>query len=550
MSIRVRCSRCETICEVTDSQAGTKICCKECQGFIAVPDKVSGTVKEKQPFTKQLPATRTLYLGCIIGGGITAAALIVGTVAFMLTQGPVGDKGQMADKSQKEVRPPEEKVLTVPVKEEGSWTDSDAKTTHPRTAWFSKPMPDLPYKAYRVHLKAGQVYSISLSTVKLQPAYLIIEDKTGQKVASTQDKNGNPTYTYQFTPSADGEYRLLAMPYFKTVDDFILRIEEGVPVPKIDNKLLVIKPRTQFNVNLGKPGSPEAKVGAIFLSADGGRVAASNPRVDLRKANEKIQIWDINEEPKKRYESDGTVTAFSPDGMSFVRVRDLNFVEIIDVESGKKLGELGYGKMTFRSADTVVGVLTGPLQVTEYEATNGKRRGSFKAPEGFVYISAPVKQGKELFIGMPKTGSVQVWDLLGKKMVREFSLSGAKLDQLWYGFTVSPNGKWISVRIGADPATKIYHATNGKIAATLPRGVGPFDAAFLPNRDIYLLPCNIADKSFLDIAAYDIDKQTFVAAFRSDKKMSATFAVSADGKVLAVGNIAGDVMIWDLTQLQ
>jgi hypothetical protein len=102
--------------------------------------------------------------------------------------------------------------------------------------------------------------------------------------------------------------------------------------------------------------------------------------------------------------------------------------------------------------------------------------------------------------------------------------------------------------------TEILDGTTGAVVATLPGGVNPYHTTFVPGRDVYLAPSNLAraEKTGnpLDVVAYDVQRRAVVAAFRGHQKPGLKVAVSADGKVLATGDEAGDVLLWDLGQLK
>lgn len=152
---------------------------------------------------------------------------------------------------------------------------------------------------------------------------------------------------------------------------------------------------------------------------------------------------------------------------------------------------------------------------------------------------------------MKKESRFRMWDFESQKMIRDVPVAEVKPKGLWFGFTASPDGKWASMQVSGEPSGKIYDAASGKVAATLPRGMGGGSCAFLPKRDILLVPSNFArgkGKSS-EMMAYDIQQKTFIAAFRGQDEWPPNFRVSADGKVLAVQDGDG-ISLWDLAQLK
>lgn len=459
---------------------------------------------------------------------------------------------------------PADQLLTVPAEVKDKWSASDSTMTHPQHPRSGS----FPYKAYRVNLKANTTYLIDLmrTSPQVHLADFVIEDKAGKKVASSVEESGKRIGLPPFAPPSDGEYRLLVLPATPGLGDFKLTLKEGGSTPRAAEKLAVIQPRVRFKVDLRKAGFDADKISSLFLSADGSRLAVS---ID-RRPNKLVQVWEVAGQPQKRWESDGVCAALAPDGKRLVRYARFD-AEMVDVDSGMALGKLTAGEFSSGVLltwfpTTIVGVSKEPLRIQELDASTRKLRGTFKGPnEGPLYLSPPVKSGKELIVGVEKTGRLQVWDVPAHKLIREIPLAGATPKKLWYGYTVSPDGKWVAAQVEGEPAAKIFKAADGAAAASLPRGVGPYNAVFCPGRDLYLAPGNLtpSGKGPPDILAYDINKQSFVAAFRglekplaaavftADGRVSAEgVAVSADGNTLAAGDEAGNVLLWDLAPLK
>jgi len=253
--------------------------------------------------------------------------------------------------------------------------------------------------------------------------------------------------------------------------------------------------------------------------------------------------------------------ALSPDGKRLVRINPVSR-ELVDVDSGKLLGNLQSDNSSwyFQSPDVVMGMSRSgdwreakKLIVRQYDAATGKELNSFEASDDDrVSLCAPVKAGQDLVIGVEKANRVKVWDTGSRKLVREFSLSPAK-DESWYGFIASPNSKWIAVRRGSGP-TEIFNGATGQAAATVPAMLYMYDSAFISDPDIYLALSNIARQDTtgdpLEIAAYDVNRQKVVAAFRGHEVAGLKTAVSANGKVMATGDEKGNVLLWDLGGLK
>ena len=118
----------------------------------------------------------------------------------------------------------------------------------------------------------------------------------------------------------------------------------------------------------------------------------------------------------------------------------------------------------------------------------------------------------------------------------------------------SPNGNWITLHRGNNP-TEILDGMTGKVVATLPTFLDlAYLPAFVPGQDVYLDASNVARQvktgNPLDVAAYDINQQKTIATFRGHDRPIHSLAVSGGGKVMATGDDAGNVLLWDLGQLK
>lgn len=87
----------------------------------------------------------------------------------------------------------------------GSITKTDPRMTHDGV--------QKPYKMHKVNLKAGKTYVIDLfSSDQLDP-YLILRDPADKTVAEDDDSAGDLNARITYTPTQDGEFRLIATSY-------------------------------------------------------------------------------------------------------------------------------------------------------------------------------------------------------------------------------------------------------------------------------------------------------------------------------------------------
>lgn len=339
--------------------------------------------------------------------------------------------------------------------------------------------------------------------------------------------------------------------------------------PKVAENIQIVKPRTKFNPgfpgDLNKKaalGSPRPSIYKIVLSADGRRAAVSNSSNNTSGNKSKTQVWDISDLPKQVAEFDGHVQAISADGNRLV-LRRTNTV-VIGVERGEKLLEIGFGPSHcyFVSPDRVIGMhkdnLGSPKAMAHiYDISTGQLVRKVEiANHRELNIAPPTNGNREIVIGITKTDQIRVTDLTSDSLVREFTLPAGKLKQglpWWNFFAVSSDAKRIATVRSAGSAVEIFDGVTGEMVLTLPAGLSASASDFVPERDLFMTPSNIAraDKNgdWTEYVAFDLKKQNVVAAFRGHEARVLSFAISSDGKVMASGDEAGNVLIWDLAQL-
>jgi hypothetical protein len=211
---------------VSEEMVGKRVRCPACQRVITVPTDHGGDKRDDRPRSRSRGETKKksstmLYVGigasvlllscCCLGG-------LVGAFFFFVL--------------------PSDKVLagSFPIEESGTWTSMDRKTEVVEKLKFPLKVP---YKAYKVPLKANTTYVIDLLPVGPgTDPYLVLEDPDGKRVAANDDY-AFPRLdgTIVYTPTKDGDYRILAAT-IKELGAFKLKIAEAKPGmgPGIDDK--------------------------------------------------------------------------------------------------------------------------------------------------------------------------------------------------------------------------------------------------------------------------------------------------------------------------
>jgi hypothetical protein len=214
MAIAVVCE-CGKKLNVPDDMAGKRVKCPACQATVAVPGAAVAGPKKKAPqsngnadgakkSSKMMLwlalGVGALLLGCCCLGGVGVGAY------FLFFTGP------------------RDKVLAgLPVEEKGVWTTSD-----PRINISNSPgRQNVPHKGFKIALKANTPYLIELeSNVGGTEPWLLVQDSGGKKVAEDANFVG-PIRRANFTPSADGDYRIVAANCGPGPGEFVLRVKEN-----------------------------------------------------------------------------------------------------------------------------------------------------------------------------------------------------------------------------------------------------------------------------------------------------------------------------------
>jgi hypothetical protein len=344
-----------------------------------------------------------------------------------------------------------------------------------------------------------------------------------------------------------------------------------VQAPAAENPVY-LSYRTRFNMGLAVPKQQFAGVDVLLLSADGSRLAVSQYTGGelLRPSNKAVvQVWEVAGEPRLVKQFDGRLIAFAPDGKRLLMQVPHKNPQLVDVDGDKVLGELEPGSEVawFPTPDVVVAPKrTGsfgskePILVREFDAATGERTAMYEVTKDHgAYFATSAPGGKYLFLYQEQTKKVQVVGLDRKEVVREIAPGDAKFFR-GNTFTASPDGKWV----GDLPGSKLVHvfdaATGAQAADGRDLALGD-RSAFVPGRDLFLFGGNTVKNGMypdavVEVLAYDVKKKRVVAVFGGnvidEHHLSSVLvpAASADGRVLAVGNSARDVTLWDLTQLK
>jgi hypothetical protein len=249
MSIYVACD-CGKEFNVRDELAGRKVRCPSCQAVLEVPAADEDVAAGPPPRSGQRPAFRdddedeapprrrrrkrdqpksNAMLFALLGGGallLSCCCLGLGAGGYFLF---------FADKSKGS---PGGGAPTPPMEERVKLSLNELRDNPVPESGLGK----VPFKTYKVSLKAGKTYQIDLINPNFNPnagpknlkdlhtvldPFLIVEDKAGKRLADDDDGGGYPHSRLFFTPPSDGEYRIICTVLFPNLSgELILKVVE------------------------------------------------------------------------------------------------------------------------------------------------------------------------------------------------------------------------------------------------------------------------------------------------------------------------------------
>lgn len=308
------------------------------------------------------------------------------------------------------------------------------------------------------------------------------------------------------------------------------------------------------------------QVGAIFLSADGRRVAVNE--YDSTKSHQ-LEVWDIGPPHKLVRTFNRVAYALSPDGRVFAVEVDFPGSEVIDVASGNVVSGFRDSRgntAAFADKDTLVIASNdatdtggGKLKVVRYDVNTGRKLGTTdlldqgtRAAEEAVVAGA----SKELVVAEEKPGLVTVLSMATGKRVRGAALAGFPATARVYKLATSPDGTRMAVtwpvmrgKTHSSDSAVYDTATGAELWSSFDRSI---DKMLMPNRDVVLARTNWmrGGNHFFGWRAYDLRTKAVVADIVASSDMNA--AASADGRVLAIGSFPearSELLVWDLSAL-
>jgi hypothetical protein len=206
MAIRFACE-CGKSINIRKALAGKRIRCPGCQSVMTVP--LAGAGQHEAPSVERRGSRTMLFAGLGTGVLLLTCCCLGGIVGgYFLFMGPAADK-----------------VLTgnFPIEDRSKWSWTDARTEVSAGLLASVRAP---YKGYKISLKAKTLYVIDLlQNGSDSDPYLVLHDPQGKQVAANDDGGAGLNARIMYTPTRDGEHRILAAT-IKGLGEFTLKIQE------------------------------------------------------------------------------------------------------------------------------------------------------------------------------------------------------------------------------------------------------------------------------------------------------------------------------------
>jgi WD40 repeat protein len=312
----------------------------------------------------------------------------------------------------------------------------------------------------------------------------------------------------------------------------------------------VLRPRATAKLGVGvKPRAPDQ----AFLSRDGTRMALSLSESD------KTQVWDLSGEPKKFNELAGVAKALSPDGKLLVRSGKPK-PEVVNADTGAVVCTLQVKDTRpplayhFRTPATLTAVKRsdaedGPeeLIVREFHTADGKEMSRLPLPgtSSRSQVSLGVNGGEELAVGDAQSRQVQVWNVVTKKLVREFRLPAEPRESPFRLFAASADGRWLMADV-SQGAVVVDTRSGAPVSGPPQKTVA---ARFIPGADLIAARVVFSDDDHQPHegwVAYHIERRETVAFLPTG---GAQIWFSGDGTVVVTASDAGELRVWDLKQI-
>jgi WD40 repeat protein len=154
--------------------------------------------------------------------------------------------------------------------------------------------------------------------------------------------------------------------------------------------------------------------------------------------------------------------------------------------------------------------------------------------------------GRLVAMGVAPGSEVQVWDVAGKRLVKELPMPASSSVKV----TFSPDGRWLAASGGNEPVYRLYHTGSWELRFELTGSqeqlAEPELGAFSPDGEIWAIGNPPYNTHLYSTAT----GRRFASLEPPHRALIASLAFSPDGATLAVMQRDSVVQLWDLRYLR